>query len=213
MPCRCLQSVDWVGADVGEVGDEVNIVEAEEGINLLLDVDNGHDGVSVLVVVSPGDGPVGLLLAEGGVEALGWGALLGQVAVGLLGAVVPVDLEGVVAGSDVGDLAGCCLLVFLSSRLIGGLGGLELTPVKTLNSPGTEISGFSPADNSSARSLLLLPSPNNQGRFGVVRSHNRAISELSSSVAKEGVQRGLTVDRDDNEEVAGLVVPDVDVDG
>lgn len=125
MPSRFLQSVDWVGADVGELGVEVNIVEAEEGINLLLDVDNGHDGVSVLVVVSPGDGPVGLLLAEGGVEALGWGALLGQVAVGLLGAVVLVDLEGVVAGSDVGGLAGCCLLVFMSSRLIGGLGGFR----------------------------------------------------------------------------------------
>lgn len=112
MPCHCLQSVNWVGADVGEVGDEVNIVESEEGINLFGDIDNSHNSISVLVVISPRDDPVDLLLADCGVEALGWGTLLGQVAVGLLGTVVLVDLEGVVAGSDVAGLAGWCALVF-----------------------------------------------------------------------------------------------------
>lgn len=94
-----------------------------------------------------------------------------------------------------------------------GRGGLERTPVKTLDSPRSEISGGSPADNSSTRGLLLLPRPHNQGRRCLIRGHNRAISQLSSGVAKEGIQRRLAVDRDDDEEVAGLVVADVDVDG
>lgn len=47
----------------------------------------------------------------------------------------------------------------------------------------------------------------------MIRGHHIAIRELSSSVAKEGVQRSLTVNRDDNEEVAGLVVADIGVDG
>lgn len=85
--------------------------------------------------------------------------------------------------------------------------------MKSLNSPGSEISSSSPADHSSTRGLLLLPRPDNQGRRGLIRGHNRAISQLSSGVAKEGIQRRLTVNRDDDEEVAGLVVADVDVDG
>lgn len=112
MPCYCLQSVDRVRPNVGEVGDEVNIVESKEGIHLSRDIDNSHNSISVLVVVTPRDDPVNLLLADSGVEALGWCALLGQVAVGLLGAVVLVDLEGVVAGGDVAGLACCCVLVF-----------------------------------------------------------------------------------------------------
>ena len=117
MPCHCLQSVNWVRADVGEVGDQVNIVESEKGIHLSWDVDNSHNSVSVLLIVTPRDDPVDLLLADGGVEALGWRALLGQVAVGLLGAVVLVDLEGVVAGSDVAGLAGWCSLVSCPASL------------------------------------------------------------------------------------------------
>lgn len=112
MPCHFLQSVNWVGTNVGEVGDKVNIVESEEGIHLSWDVDNSHNSVSILLIVTPRDDPVDLLLADSGVEALGWRTLLGKVAVRLLGAVVLVDLEGVVAGSDVACLAGCCELDF-----------------------------------------------------------------------------------------------------
>lgn len=167
VPLTSLQSVDWVGADVGEVGDEVDIVESEEGIDLSWDVDNSHDSISVLVVVTPRDGPVDLLLAGSGVEALGWWALLHQVAVGERRAVVLVDLEGVVAGGNVAGLAG---------------------PVKLLDSPGSEISAGITADDSSSRGLLLRPGSDNQGRRGVVWGDNRAIFQLSSGVAEEGVQ-------------------------
>lgn len=47
----------------------------------------------------------------------------------------------------------------------------------------------------------------------MIRSHNLAISELSGGVSKEGIQRRLTVNRDNHEEVSRLVVPDVNVDG
>lgn len=47
----------------------------------------------------------------------------------------------------------------------------------------------------------------------MIWSHNLAISELSSSVSKEGIQRSLAVNRDNHEEVSRLVVPDVNVDG
>lgn len=104
-----------VRSHVREVSDEVNIIESEERINLSGHIDNSHNSISVLVIVTPRDDPVNLLLAGGGVEALCWWALLLQVAVGLLGAVVLVDLEGVVAGGDGVGCAGCFVVsVFLS---------------------------------------------------------------------------------------------------
>lgn len=101
-----VQRVNWVGANVGEVGVEVNIVEAEECISLAGHIDNSHNSVSVLVVVSPGDDPVRVLLAGDGVPALSWGAILANGAGCRRGAVVLVDLEGVIARCDVGGLAG-----------------------------------------------------------------------------------------------------------
>ncbi|KFY12207.1 hypothetical protein V491_06879 [Pseudogymnoascus sp. VKM F-3775] len=109
---QSIQGVNRVGADVGEVGVEVNIVEAEEGIGLAGHIDNSHNSVSVLVVVSPGDDPVAGLLAGNGVEALGWGALLANGAGSQRGAVVLVDPEGVIARCDVGGLAGWGLLAY-----------------------------------------------------------------------------------------------------
>lgn len=121
-PCfLVVQRVNWVGANVGEVGVEVNIVEAEEGISLAGHVDNSHNSVSVLVVVSPGDDPVRVLLAGDGVPALGWGAILANGAGCRRGAVVLVDLESVIARCDVGSLAGWCLLVLLV-KLSSGIG-------------------------------------------------------------------------------------------
>lgn len=99
----------------------------------------------------------------------------------------------------------------LHSRIEGM--GLELTPVKSLNSPGSKVSCGIAADNSCTGSLLLLPGPDNQRRRSVIWGHNLAISELSSCISKEGVQRGLAVNWDNHEEVSRLVVPDVDIDG
>lgn len=47
----------------------------------------------------------------------------------------------------------------------------------------------------------------------MIRSHHIAIRELGNRVPKERIHRGVAVNRDDNEEAAGLVVANVGVDG